>query len=137
MQAPPQQPVPAPQGSPPPHLHSPSTQVSPAAQAGVHSGSWHTPETQVSPASVSQATPQAPQCSVEVVSAAQVPPQQVSPAAQVSPVPHRHDPPAQVFPIGGHIMLQAPQLNWSFSVLTHTSPQQVVPPVQGVSGPHC
>ena len=39
MHAPPQHPVPAPQGSPPPHLQAPSTQVSPAAHAGVHSGS--------------------------------------------------------------------------------------------------
>lgn len=39
MQAPPQHPRPASHGSPAPHLHAPSTHVSPGPQAGEHSGS--------------------------------------------------------------------------------------------------
>lgn len=133
MHAPPQHPSPSSQGSEAPQRHAPSTQLSPGAHAGVHTGLWHTPATHVSPASTSQETPQAPQCVVEVDRSAHVPPQQVSPAAHRAEPPHRHVPDVHLSPVGEQTFPQAPQCSASFPTSTHTPSQHVDVPSQGIS----
>ncbi len=136
MHAPPQQPRPSSQGAPPPHLQSPSTHVSPVAQAGEQAGIMQTPDTHSSPASVSQATPQAPQCSLEVASVAHVPPQHVSPAPHAPTDPHRHVPDTHVSPEGEHTVPHVPQFDGSLPVLAQMPSQHSVVPPQPMPAPH-
>lgn len=88
MQLPPQQARPAPHAGFAPHWQAPSTQVSPAAQAGSQSGAPQTPALHTSPAP--QALPQAPQLARSVWVSTQPAPQQLCPSEHAAPPAHSH-----------------------------------------------
>lgn len=77
------------QAGPLPHLHTPSTQLSPSAQAGSQGTSVvQVPATHVS--SDEQVTPQPPQLLGSESVLMQAPPQHPRPLSQGGPPPHRH-----------------------------------------------
>lgn len=102
--------------------------VSPVSHAGVHAVAVHTPATQLSPAA--HARPHAPQCATLVRVSVQPPPQQLCGAVHAAAVPQRHALAEQLLPVGEHERPQPPQSLAVVAVSMHAPPQHIRPAMQ-------